>query len=131
MKKTIVTLSFFFSLYLVFNACKKTTEVESGKPNSTYISAMDCTGSTPTYIKDVKTLFDTKCATSGCHGATNPAHGLNLTTYELSKRDFNVHAFLCSINQDAGCSKMPQGSSKMSADEIKKITCWAKNSFPQ
>lgn len=131
MKKTILMFSFFLSLYVVFQACKKEVVAETGKANSVYISATDCTGSTPTYTKDIKPIFDARCATSGCHAAVNPAHNLNLSTYELSKRDFNVHALLCAINQDAGCEKMPQTGSKLAADDIKKITCWAKNSFPQ
>jgi hypothetical protein len=38
---------------------------------------------------------------------------------------------LCSINQDAGCTKMPEGLAKLSAADIKKITCWSKNGFAQ
>ena len=40
------------SLYLAFQACKKTETVDGGAANSTYISAADCTGSTPTYNQD-------------------------------------------------------------------------------
>jgi hypothetical protein len=131
MKKTTLFLGFLFSLYLVFIACKKEKPTEIGKANSIYINAADCTGLSPTFTKDIKPIFDAKCATSGCHGAVNPAHGLNLSTYELSKRDFNVHAFICSITQDVGCSKMPQGGVKLADADIKKITCWAKNNFVQ
>ena len=131
MKKTILMFSFLVSLYLVFQSCKKTAEVDGGKPNSEYLSATDCTGSTPTYTKDIKAIFDVSCATSGCHAAVNPQHNLNLATYSTSKSDFNLHALLCSINQDAGCSKMPQTGSKLAAADIKKITCWDKNGFAQ
>jgi hypothetical protein len=128
MKKTILLSCVICAFYTLFNACKKES---ASTANSDYINKTDCTGSTPTYTKDIKPIFDAKCATSGCHGAINPAHALNLTTFELSKRDFNAHAFLCSINQDAGCDKMPQSGSKLAADDIKKITCWAKNGFAQ
>jgi hypothetical protein len=130
MKKIILIFSFAVSTLLIIQSCKK-DEKESGTGNATYISAADCTGSTPTYTRDIKPIFDTKCATSGCHAATNPAHSLNLATYDASKSQFNDHAMLCSINQDAGCSKMPQGGSKLPAADIKSITCWAKNGFPQ
>ncbi len=130
MKKLIFFSLFLCSFYMLFQACKKTT-VDDGQPNSVYISAADCTGSTPTYTVDVKPIFDAKCATSGCHGATNPAHNLNLSTYATSKSDFNLHALLCSINQDGTCSKMPNNGTKLAAADIKKITCWAKNNFPQ
>jgi hypothetical protein len=131
MKKTTLFLVFLFSLYLVFNACKKETPAETGKANSVYTNAADCTGLTPTYSKDIKPILDAKCATSGCHSAVNPPHGLNLTTYEVTKRDFDVHAFICSITQDAGCSKMPNNGTKLADADIKKITCWAKNGFAQ
>jgi hypothetical protein len=129
MKKTILFFSFIFSIYTIFTACKK--ETAASNRNSDYTNAANCTGVTPTYTKDIKSIFDAQCASSGCHAAINPAHALNLSTFETSKRDFDAHAFLCSINQDAGCDKMPIGRSKLSADDIKKITCWAKNGYAQ
>jgi hypothetical protein len=129
MKKTLFALSFLCSFYVIFEACKK--EDAGGTTNADYMAATECTASTSKYTTDVKPIYDAKCATAGCHGATNPAHGLNLSTFDGSKNGFGAHATLCSINWGSGCDKMPQTGSKLSADEIKKITCWAKNGFTQ
>jgi hypothetical protein len=122
-----LTLIFFF--FILACSKKDDTDTNTAKTNAEYISAADCMGVSPKYTTDIKAIFDAKCASAGCHGGSAPAHGLSLATYDLAKRDFNVHALLCSINQDANCSKMPRGGAKLSADEIKKITCWAKNGF--
>ena len=131
MKKILFIVGYSACLYLAFQACKKTETVDGGVANSTYINAADCTGSTPTYTSNIKPIFDSKCATSGCHVGASAAHGLDLSTFDKAKSQFNVHAFLCAINQDAGCSKMPQTGSKLPAADIKSITCWAKNGFTQ
>ena len=131
MKKILFIVGYSASLYLAFQACKKTETVDGGAANSTYISAADCTGSTPTYTSNIKPIFDSKCATSGCHVGAAAAHGLDLSNYATAKSQFNVHAFLCSINQDSGCDKMPNNGAKLPATDIKSITCWAKNGFAQ
>jgi hypothetical protein len=130
MKKTISFLFFLSTFYVLFEACGNKT-ADDGQANSFYISAADCTGSTPTYTADVKPILDTKCANSGCHSAVSPAHALDLSTYATTKAQFNVHTILCSINQDGTCGKMPNNGTKLAAADIKKITCWAKNNFPQ
>jgi hypothetical protein len=130
MRKTLFLLSFSACFYLLFQACKKEVTA-AGTTNADYLAKADCSGSTPTYSKNIKTIFDTKCATSGCHIGTTAAHGLDLSSYEKSKSLFNVHAMLCSINQDSGCDKMPQNAAKLPDTDIKTITCWAKNGFPQ
>ena len=131
MKKVFYLMTMVALLAIVIFACNKTPTVDEGKPNSEYISAAVCTGVTPTYTADIKAIFDARCATSGCHISPGAAHGLDLSTYALAKRDFNVHALLCSINQDASCSKMPTTGAKLAAADITKITCWAKNGFAQ
>jgi hypothetical protein len=128
MKKTIIISSFLTFTYFIVS-CKK--DVAAGTANSDFIAAADCIGATPTYTKNIKLIFDTKCATSGCHSEVKAAHGLNLSTYETSKNQFNVHAFLCSINQVGTCSKMPNNGTKLPDADIKSITCWAKNGFTQ
>jgi hypothetical protein len=130
MKKAIFIIGFSISMFFLFQACKKEVAA-AGTTNADYLAKTDCTGSTPTYAKNIKTIFDTKCATSGCHSEVAAAHGLDLSSYEKSKNLFNVHAMLCSINQDSGCDKMPQGSAKLPDADIKTITCWAKNGFAQ
>ena len=48
-----------------------------------------------TYDKNVKSIVDNSCATSGCHSAVNPAAGLMLTNYTQVKNSAtngNFHA---------------------------------------
>jgi hypothetical protein len=128
MKARQIIYSFAIILAIAIS-CNK--EDKEGTQNSDYISAADCTGSTPTYTADVQPIFDTRCAYSGCHAGNNAAHGLNLSGYDNAKNNFNDHNTLCAINHDGSCDPMPQGSAKLSDDQIKIITCWAKNNFPQ
>jgi hypothetical protein len=129
MKKTYFLIALFLSLFVFFQACKK--ETAAGTTNADYLAKADCTGSTPTYTKNIKSIFDTKCATSGCHSEVAASRGIDLSSYEKSKLHFNSHNFICSISQEADCVKMPKGQSKLPDADIKTITCWAKNGFPQ
>lgn len=79
-KKTI----FLFSVSLAFFSCS-TTEIPVAPEVTEKI----------TYTKNVKSIVDNSCATSGCHSAVNPAAGLNLTTYTQvrnSAENGNFHA---------------------------------------
>jgi hypothetical protein len=128
MKKTIFIASFLtFTNFVV--SCKK--EAAAGFSNADYLAKADCTGATPTYTKNIKTIFDTKCATSGCHAETSAAKGIDLSSLDKSKVHFNAHNLLCSINQESDCIKMPRTGSKLADADIKSITCWAKNGYPQ
>jgi hypothetical protein len=128
MKKTI-TISSFLTLMYCIVSCKK--EVSTGVTNADYLAKVDCTGATPTYAKNIKIIFDTKCATSGCHSETSASRGIDLSSFDKSKLHFNYHNLLCSINQESDCIKMPKTGTKLADAEIKSITCWAKNGFPQ
>lgn len=119
----------FLLVSLAVLSCNK--EDDEGTENSDYIESTDCTGVTPTYTADVQPLFDTKCAYSGCHAGSNAAHGLNLSGYNNAKNNFNEHNTLCAINHDGSCDPMPIGMPKLTDTEIKTITCWAKNNFPE
>jgi hypothetical protein len=122
---------------LVFNSCEKEDDDDgagTGFTNADYLNRADCTGidvANNTYTKSIKAIFDASCATSGCHAAKNPAHGLNLSTYASSKSQFNDHSLLCAINWESSCSRMPTNGTKLSASDINKITCWAKNGFAE
>lgn len=130
MKKTMSFLFFLSTFYVLFEACGNKT-ADDGQANSFYTTAADCTGTTPTYTADIKPILDVRCANSGCHSAVSPANSLDLSTYATIKAHFNAHTILCSINQEGTCGKMPKNGTKLAAADIKKITCWAKNNFPQ
>lgn len=129
MKKTLFITGFSIGMFFLLQACKK--DAAAGTTNADYTAKTDCTGSTPTYAKNIKTIFDTKCATSGCHSEVAASRGIDLSSYEKSKLHFNSHNLLCSISQESDCIKMPKGLTKLPDADIKSITCWAKNGFAQ
>jgi cytochrome c553 len=95
------------------------------------ITTVDCTGVAPTYTSAVKAILDAKCATSGCHGASNPADGLDYSSYTAAKTNGAKDAFRGSIQQLSGYTAMPKGSSKLSDADIKTLNCWVQNGQPQ
>ncbi len=102
---------------------------DSADSNTAYLEATDCTGNSPSYAEDVAPILNARCATSGCHTALTPSHGLNLQGYQVVKSSFNQHKILCSINHGSECDAMPKGSAKLSEAQIITMTCWAKNGF--
>jgi hypothetical protein len=99
---------------------------DAADSNAKYMEATDCTGSSPTYTTHVAPILNARCATSGCHTAISPSHGLNLQGYQIVKSTFDQHKLLCSINHGSECNAMPQGAGKLSESDILTITCWAK-----
>ena len=89
------------------SACKKDA-AHGEASNQSYMDRTDCSGFTPTYTANVRPIFDTRCATSGCHDNATSQHDLSLEGYANAKGHFNDHELLCSINQDGDCPKMPE-----------------------
>ncbi len=120
----------FTAIAITFSSCKKENTHTQGTTNADYINATDCSGSSPTYTANVQPILDTKCATSGCHDIAFASGGLALEGYDSTKTHFNQHKILCAINHNSDCGAMPKSQPKLADTEIKTITCWAKNSFP-
>ena len=118
MKK--VSIVFAVLVTIMALSCKKDT-----------VTTTDCTGVAPTYTSAVKALLDVKCATSGCHGASNPADGLDYSSYSAAKTNAAKDAFRGSIQHLSGYDAMPKGASKMSDADIKTLNCWVQNGMPQ
>jgi hypothetical protein len=116
---------------LIACICTMVSCTDAADSNAKYMEATDCTGSSPTYTTHVAPILNARCATSGCHTAISPSHGLNLQGYQIVKSTFDQHKLLCSINHGSECNAMPQGAGKLSESDILTITCWAKNGFPQ
>ena len=91
------------------------------------ISTVDCTGVTPTYSVDIKSILDINCATSGCHNSGSKQAGIDLSTYSGAKNASLQDRFLGAIQHKKGYSPMPQNSAKLSGDKIDLITCWVQN----
>jgi len=52
-----------------------------------------------TYTNDIKSIFDTSCAYSGCHDATTVAASVDLSTYDNSVGVVAFGRILGAINQ--------------------------------
>lgn len=94
-------------------------------------NTVDCTGVTPSYTNDIAPIFNANCATSGCHSALFPASGINLSAYTAAKSASLNGKVLQSIKHESSVAAMPQGTSKLSADNIRLIECWIKNGAPE
>ncbi len=94
---------------------------------------IDCTGSTPTYTANVKAIFDTNCAFGGCHDSVTKEQGYDYSTYLAAKSvaTSKKSELIGSINHSSGSEKMPKGAAKLSAADIKTISCWVENGTPQ
>lgn len=109
-----------FTLLLLTVACKKDTS-----------GVFDCTGVTPTYTADIKSILDANCAQSGCHSASYPAAGINLSTYAAAKEESLNGKVLASIQHSSGVRPMPEDASKLNDATIKQVYCWIENGAPQ
>ncbi len=107
-------------LLFFFSACKKED-----------ITQYDCTGITPTYTANIKSILDANCLGSGCHSGSLPARGYNLSNYSGAKNASGKSAFLGSIQHKSGYSKMPKGGSQLSEADIKLVSCWVQNGAPE
>jgi hypothetical protein len=119
MNKTIIAIS--ASIAVIFlSQCKKAS-----------IDQFDCTGISPTYTADVKSILDTRCATSGCHSAGSKSGGIDLSSYLNASAESKKDRFLGSIQHKSGYNAMPQGSAKLDDATIKTLSCWVQNGSPQ
>lgn len=110
----------FFGLVILTFSCSKSEDDQA-----------DCTGIAPTYTNDIAPIYNTSCATSGCHSAVFPASGINLSNYTSSKAASQNSKLLKSIKHQSGASAMPQGAAKLSDANIRLIECWIKNGSPE
>jgi hypothetical protein len=94
-----------------FSSCKK--DESSGKLTPS------CDGSHPTYQSQVKSIIDSRCASSNCHPNYASYDGL---LPALEGGDFRREVL---VNQT-----MPQGSS-LTQDQINTIQCWVNDGFPE
>ena len=84
-----------------------------------------------TYIKSTKAIFDTQCASGGCHDAVG-ASGIKLNNYVNAVASAKTDAkFFCSI--DWSCSpRMPKGySAPIDTSQINAILKWRDNCYPE
>lgn len=78
-----------------------------------------CDGSKPTFNSGVKSIIDSKCASSSCHPGYSTYNGIKGIT---QNGDFTKEVL---TNQT-----MPKNTS-LSQDQINLLQCWANNGFPE
>ncbi len=81
--------------------------------------------STPTYDDNIKTLINTSCAKSGCHGSGS-SNG-DYTSYAGISSDLTNGRFENRVLKD---QTMPKGST-LSQGEINQFQCWLENNFAE
>lgn len=92
--------------------------------NCTSDSTDDLTIQTPTvvsYTKNIKTIIDQSCATSGCHNATGNSGGLTLETYTQVKNAFENRNAL--VRMESTSNPMP-ASGNLPSTSIQIIKNW-------
>ena len=96
--------------------------IQQGAKNNACIntSTSACVTTNMSFATNILPIFATNC--NGCHNATVPAGGINLTTYNGTKA---ISArLLGSIAHTAGYSPMPSSTTKLAACDINKIAAW-------
>ena len=111
---------FLFSLVLLLPGCKK----EEASP-------IDCTGLTPTYTSDIRTILDSHCAISGCHNTFSHQEGIDLSNYQDASAASHNANFLGAIQHKKGYQPMPKDAPKLSDSNIQLMTCWVQNGSPE
>lgn len=84
-----------------------------------------------TYQNKVKALMDSRCATSGCHGGSSPANGVDLSNYNNVKSGFQNLSMMCNIRHESGCIPMPKNEGQLSRCEIRALERWQENGYPE
>ena len=99
-----------------FSGCSKASSNNAVNPST-------CAGTAYSFSADVKPIFTTSCAISGCHDAASTNSGGPFTTYAL------IHAKASTIEGQVNAGLMPQSGS-ITADQKKKIICWVESGAP-
>lgn len=93
------------------------------------LSGYTCSSTIPTYTADIQPIMATHC--TSCHGATNPADDLDLSSYANVKEHVQHARFWGSLEHKSKYEAMPQNAAKLPDSVLTKIACWAKNGSPQ
>lgn len=92
---------------IVFLAIAFISIVSCGKDDD---DTLDCSGISPTYNADIKTIFNASCATVGCYIGPFPANNMDLSTYIGAKSASLNGKVLQSIKHKAGSKGDAAGS---------------------
>lgn len=95
--------------------------ISQGAKNNSCVSAT-CDTANVTFSASVKPIISNKC--QGCHSASSPGGGYDLSTYTGVKAVVANGRLWGSVNFTTGYSAMPKGGSKLSTCELAKIKKW-------
>lgn len=85
------------------------------------------------YQNEIQPLLTAYCTTPGCHGGSNPAEGVNLTSYsnlvntveDVSNQDWSENQLMEVLFLNDPDEKMPpQGSPQLTLEQKNKIAQW-------
>lgn len=79
-----------------------------------------CVTTNMSFVNNILPIFSINC--NGCHNATSPAGGINLTTYAGTKAA--SARLVGSISHTTGFIPMPSSTTKLAACDINKIAAW-------
>lgn len=96
--------------------------IQQGAKNNacTGTSSSACVTTNMSFVTNVSPIFASNC--NGCHNATAPSGGINLTTYAGAKAA--SARLVGSISHTTGYSPMPSSTTKLGACDISKIAAW-------
>lgn len=95
--------------------------IQQGAKNNACINTTTaCIITNMSFTNNVLPIFASNC--NGCHNATTPAGGINLTNYTGTKA--SIARLVGSISHTAGYIPMPTSTTKLSSCDINKITAW-------
>ncbi len=83
-------------------------------------SSSGCVTTNMSFATNILPIFASNC--NGCHNATAPSGGINLTTYAGTKAAST--RLVGSISHTAGYIPMPSSTTKLGACDISKIAAW-------
>lgn len=121
-KHFLLIVSFITILYGISSSCSKDKITQK---NNVICTAAD---SALTYNSAIKAIFDSHCATVGCHTSSAAAASVILDNYNscmIAVKDKNV---LCAMKYESGCTPMPPAG-KLNDSIIHKISCWQQGGF--
>lgn len=118
------------SFYLAFaiiilSSCQKENITD-------YAALANCISTSPTYIREIKSILNSNCSQAGCHNAQSQSAGIDLSDFSSSKNNFlNDVKCLASVHYDKMVNAMPKGRPALSSQEIQQLDCWVKNGCPE
>ena len=128
MKRTLLMLTIIGAVALY--SCKDDEDPAPPDDNNPPVSFCDSVAAT--YDKDIKSVVDANCATSGCHEDKGSApKGIRLATYAQVKAAGETGKFLKTIKHEAGVAAMPVGKPKLDDNTIKVIECWIDGGYKE